>query len=274
MKSHDPRPRRPLGSHRAAAAQGAAQAQGRPARASPTAPPSPASSSSCGPAAPGACCRRSWAAAAASPAGGGCATGKRPASGSGCTRRLLNWLGDEAAIDWSRASLDSLSVRAKKGGEQTGPNPTDRGKPGSKYHLVVDRNGIPLAVRLSAANAHDSTQLLPLIDAIPPIIGPRGTTGPAPEAPGQAARRQGVRLGREAPRAACPRHHPADRPPRHRVERAAGAAPLGGGAQLRLAARLPPPRRPLRAAGGSAPGLLHLACALICLKFLDTGGDR
>jgi transposase len=29
--------------------------------------------------------------------------------------RLLNWLGDQAAIDWSRASLDSVSVRAKKG---------------------------------------------------------------------------------------------------------------------------------------------------------------
>jgi hypothetical protein len=29
--------------------------------------------------------------------------------------RLLNWLGDQATIDWSRASLDSVSVRAKKG---------------------------------------------------------------------------------------------------------------------------------------------------------------
>ncbi len=29
--------------------------------------------------------------------------------------RLLNWLGDEAAIDWSRASLDSASVPAKRG---------------------------------------------------------------------------------------------------------------------------------------------------------------
>src|SRR5829696_7231158 len=28
---------------------------------------------------------------------------------------ILNWLGDAAAIDWSRVSLDSLSVRAKKG---------------------------------------------------------------------------------------------------------------------------------------------------------------
>src|ERR671936_781322 len=30
-------------------------------------------------------------------------------------RRILNWLGEERAIDWSRASIDSLSVRAKRG---------------------------------------------------------------------------------------------------------------------------------------------------------------
>ena len=30
--------------------------------------------------------------------------------------------------------LDSCSVRAKRGGDLTGPNPTDRGKHGSKYH--------------------------------------------------------------------------------------------------------------------------------------------
>jgi transposase len=29
--------------------------------------------------------------------------------------RLLDWLGDEAAVDWSRASLVSVSVRAKRG---------------------------------------------------------------------------------------------------------------------------------------------------------------
>src|SRR5918995_4387758 len=29
--------------------------------------------------------------------------------------RLLNWLGDDAAIDWSRASVDSISIRAKRG---------------------------------------------------------------------------------------------------------------------------------------------------------------
>src|ERR687895_584998 len=34
--------------------------------------------------------------------------------------RLLNWLGDEAAIDWSRASVGSLSVRAKRGASKRG----------------------------------------------------------------------------------------------------------------------------------------------------------
>jgi transposase len=34
--------------------------------------------------------------------------------------RVLNWLGDQAAIDWSRASLDSLSVRAKRGASRRG----------------------------------------------------------------------------------------------------------------------------------------------------------
>ena len=33
---------------------------------------------------------------------------------------VLNWLGDEAAIDWSRASVDSLSVRAKRGARRPG----------------------------------------------------------------------------------------------------------------------------------------------------------
>lgn len=34
--------------------------------------------------------------------------------------------------------LDSCSVRAKRGGELTGPNPTDRGKRGTKYHVAVN----------------------------------------------------------------------------------------------------------------------------------------
>lgn len=84
-------------------------------------------------------------------------------------QELLNRLHDAGRIDWSRASLDSASIPAKHGGDLTGPNPTDRGKRGSKRHLVVDRNGIPLAVLLSAANVHDSRIFEALLEAIPPV---------------------------------------------------------------------------------------------------------
>jgi transposase len=30
--------------------------------------------------------------------------------------RLLDWLGDDGQVDWSRASIDSVSVRARRGG--------------------------------------------------------------------------------------------------------------------------------------------------------------
>ncbi|KVG94663.1 transposase, partial [Burkholderia sp. MSMB2042] len=60
------------------------------------------------------------------------------------------------------------------GGPKTGPNPTDRARPGSKHHIVTDANGTPLAAILTGANVNDVTQLLPLIDAIPPIRGLRG----------------------------------------------------------------------------------------------------
>jgi transposase len=36
----------------------------------------------------------------------------------------------------------------EKGGELTGPNPADRGKAGSKAHLLCDANGLPLHVLL------------------------------------------------------------------------------------------------------------------------------
>lgn len=50
-----------------------------------------------------------------------------------------------------------------KRGPLTGPNPTDRGKPGSKIHLITDRNGLPLSLGISGANMHDSLGLKPLV---------------------------------------------------------------------------------------------------------------
>jgi len=53
----------------------------------------------------------------------------------------------------------------EKEGAAVAPNPTDRGKPGSKYHLLVDRRGVLLAA-VTAANVHDSRVLAPLLDAV------------------------------------------------------------------------------------------------------------
>lgn len=61
------------------------------------------------------------------------------------------------------------SVRAKRGGEHTGPSPTDRGKAGTKYHVLCDRNGLPLHALVSGANTHDSRMLTELLDTNPGV---------------------------------------------------------------------------------------------------------
>lgn len=87
---------------------------------------------------------------------------------------LLNRLRAADIIDWSRATVDSSSVRAVGGGEKTGPNPTDRRKKGTKHHILTDANGIPLSETLTGANRHDVTQLMDLVDGIPPVAGKPG----------------------------------------------------------------------------------------------------
>jgi transposase len=50
----------------------------------------------------------------------------------------------------------------------------DRGRRGSKHHLIACGEGNPLAVALTAANVNDVTQTIALVDAIPPVRGKRG----------------------------------------------------------------------------------------------------
>lgn len=45
----------------------------------------------------------------------------------------------------------------------TGSNPVDRGKKGSKLHMLSGAQGIPLAVAVSGANMRDNLALLSLI---------------------------------------------------------------------------------------------------------------
>lgn len=69
----------------------------------------------------------------------------------------------------------------KKGGAAVGPNPTDRGKGGTKRHVVTDRAGVPLAARLTGATCHDAALFAEVIDAIPPIERPSGRRRTRPD---------------------------------------------------------------------------------------------
>ena len=66
-------------------------------------------------------------------------------------------------------------------GVKTGPNPTDRGKNGSKRHIIVDGQGTPLAIEHTGANVHDSEMAIALIDAIPAIKQPHGRPRKRPD---------------------------------------------------------------------------------------------
>jgi putative transposase len=81
-------------------------------------------------------------------------------------RALVKLYGKKRRIKWRWQSVDSKSCPAPLGGEATGRNPTDRGKRGSKVHLLVDARGAPLAVYVSGANQHDKWGATELIVAI------------------------------------------------------------------------------------------------------------
>jgi len=59
-----------------------------------------------------------------------------------------------------------------------GANPVDRGKPGSKIHLVCEAGGLPLTAVVTAANVADVTMLAAMVDDIPPVRTPSGRRVP------------------------------------------------------------------------------------------------
>ncbi len=117
-------------------------------------------------------------------------------SGSTCYRRLDEW---QRAGVWERLHALLLDERAplvrssgrgrwptratcrRKGGSETGPSPVDRARNGSKHHLLVDASGIPLAWTLTGGNRNDVTQLIPLLERVPPVRGRVGRPRRRPE---------------------------------------------------------------------------------------------
>jgi transposase len=86
---------------------------------------------------------------------------------------LLRLLRQAGLLDPDVAIVDSVLVRAFGGGAATGPSPVDRRKKGSKHTLLVDRHGVPMAIRTAPANASDHRQILPLLFLDYPRVGGR-----------------------------------------------------------------------------------------------------
>jgi len=94
---------------------------------------------------------------------------------------LLKLLKKEGELDPHVVIVDSVIVRAFGAGEATGPNPVDRRKPGSKLTLLVDKNGVPLAIRTRPANESEHRQLIQILRQFPRVGGASGRPLEQPE---------------------------------------------------------------------------------------------
>lgn len=81
-------------------------------------------------------------------------------------RVMVKFYAKKRRIKWKWQALDSKSSPAPLGGDQTREKWTDRGKSGSKLHLLVDKRGAPLAVVVTGANIHDKWSAADLIISI------------------------------------------------------------------------------------------------------------
>ena len=181
---------------------------------------------------------------------------------------LLAELNGADQIDWRRAIIDASFAKAPEGGEDTGPNPTDRGKSGSKHHVLTDAQGIPLAAKVTAANVNEVTQVVPLVDAMPPVAGKPGH--PARSRPESLLRGPGLRLRAQAAGAAGRGHQPFI--PDQRAPHGSGLGVYRWFVERTISwlhgfGRL---RRRLDRQTELQNAFLQLACDLICLRVLVT----
>ena len=58
-------------------------------------------------------------------------------------------------LDWQWQSIDGAMTKAPLGGENTGKNPTDRGKLGVKRSVATEASGVPTGLAVAGANVHD-----------------------------------------------------------------------------------------------------------------------
>ena len=69
-------------------------------------------------------------------------------------------------LDLAEVSVDGSLHKAPHGGEETRPNPTDRGRLGWKWSVASERHGVPIGWTIDGANRNDVRMLVPTIGAI------------------------------------------------------------------------------------------------------------
>lgn len=87
-------------------------------------------------------------------------------------RAFVRYYHRHQRIGWRWQAIDSKSVPAPIALDAVGKSPVDRGKHGSKIHLLVDQRGAPLAVDVTGANRHDKQMASHLIMQ---VVVPRPT---------------------------------------------------------------------------------------------------
>jgi len=89
-------------------------------------------------------------------------------------RLFLTMLKHEKQLCEETAIIDTTQVRAFGSGDATGPSPVDRRKPGTKFTLLLARNGVPLVIRAVPANRSDPCEILPAVLEFPTMGGQPG----------------------------------------------------------------------------------------------------
>jgi putative transposase len=67
-------------------------------------------------------------------------------------------------IEWKWQAVDAAMTKAPLGGQAAGANPTDRAKRGTKRSLLVEAEGVPLAITVGPANRHGVKMLAATLD--------------------------------------------------------------------------------------------------------------
>ena len=132
---------------------------------------------------------------------------------------------------------------------------------------MVDRDGIPLCVMLTAANTHDSTVFEELVDAVEPIRRPRGRPRKRPKKLHADKAYDDKKCKRALEEA---RHQEPHSQEGHREQREVGATQVGLSRGRWRGSPQVPRRLTIRyeRRDDTHEAFLYLGCSLICLNYL------